>query len=1338
MAKKSLTLNGFLGGINKDADASDIISEGSDLDEVVSSQNIFLDYKGKIVAEHPDIKSQTGVISFSNGDATSTISGTSYATLTGGSAGDWAGQKGTFTDGWADDDSSIPITQTATSGEGTGLLVQVRSSSGETTMTILQCGSGYADGELITFTDPGATINAVQLVANIGLAGSSGGQDWLTTGSSNDSTAERVLVYDNILHQNTGIYKMGEAITYSGDSEYILNTPTTGVFNNPVANDQHDGVDIKISGGRDDAINLFLGKTALDNDLGQGMIMDETSLGGKGGHLSDPTDYILYAIQKDISSNGFGQSWAWWNQASPNHSSSSQVGYRLLGGNYAHRWKMPGSGHTFSAAVTVCNSDPVTDPDKTNFIDLGQSSGEINAQPSGSNNSSNATDDGVANNPGIDYEYHQTGSNNAWPVSNTPRDVTEADTICFWRANDWAKQTGSALTEGSLDGGAAGSSQDGDGYKTWAHGTAEWVGSSSAVYFRTGATRMDNDTAPDSSMQGKYGKYVDITNRDIALEVHISYGANVYDLDSIWVCAYGRATSEWNENFNMGNTNNDHRFSYAGTPRSKYIKVWQISRTRLLDLKADEDFVKVITSHSSAVYEGENFDSKGVKWIALGYTFLDDTDIYHSNYIPVLQVKEFSFLKSGTFGWGGSDWKMYQTFKQHKHESLLRAYEATWAGQDSNLTLTVYKPNATIGTSSGGNIYIQQLDDSGVNVGDPYKLAEWSYEDGVKSVKDDFYTPWDTSSNSQKAVFNTVPLRSTYTFESGVPIDTTSLNALYKTSAVVGRQVYIGNCAVEKAQKCITTDGDYQLESNLIDPSETLTVHRTSKYITRTLGSWTNATAIIKFTSVAAVGETIKITSTDGTTKTYTAAASETTANNEFNVATSAAANITSLVACINASDGHQGKIQVYDDTSGTAYLTQVVAGEAGNSNIVNKVANAVHRNFREGDTAFSVGDQVITQGLPSSLDGTYVIASFATVNMTNDKMVFTTNLNGSSSGTITVGDDPSEELVRLHAFEGSYDGSLILKSMIGKAAGFSNEQFIDLEFGGDTINVMESSGDRLLVFSTMKLSIINVAQDVEFMDATFDYYGVDKHRQVCKVGEGVAWINQSGVFFFDGQQVVILTDKKLSTLAITNDECAIGYDAGRNLLWCWVDKNDIYFYSFTTSSWAGHINHSTGYAGAYNGDSLPDTNIVGGPYGYSFYEKNHSTVSSIQYLGTSRADAKYDRTGVLFQTGKISLGNIGRRKKFYKLYITALNAQHVKVLIRTDESPSTFTEVFTGILSAGENAISLTSSGLLSSSSVGKYLEIKITEQNSSTHPVMSDMEIGDITIIYREKGLK
>jgi len=55
MAKQSLTLNGFGGGLNVDADESDLIANGEDQDEVSYIQDLFLDRRGKIVGEYPTI-----------------------------------------------------------------------------------------------------------------------------------------------------------------------------------------------------------------------------------------------------------------------------------------------------------------------------------------------------------------------------------------------------------------------------------------------------------------------------------------------------------------------------------------------------------------------------------------------------------------------------------------------------------------------------------------------------------------------------------------------------------------------------------------------------------------------------------------------------------------------------------------------------------------------------------------------------------------------------------------------------------------------------------------------------------------------------------------------------------------------------------------------------------------------------------------------------------------------------------------------------------------------------------------------------------------------------------
>ena len=55
MAKQSLTLNGFSGGLNEDADESDLVANGEDQDEVSYIQDLFLDRRGKIVGEYPTI-----------------------------------------------------------------------------------------------------------------------------------------------------------------------------------------------------------------------------------------------------------------------------------------------------------------------------------------------------------------------------------------------------------------------------------------------------------------------------------------------------------------------------------------------------------------------------------------------------------------------------------------------------------------------------------------------------------------------------------------------------------------------------------------------------------------------------------------------------------------------------------------------------------------------------------------------------------------------------------------------------------------------------------------------------------------------------------------------------------------------------------------------------------------------------------------------------------------------------------------------------------------------------------------------------------------------------------
>lgn len=96
-------------------------------------------------------------------------------------------------------------------------------------------------------------------------------------------------------------------------------------------------------------------------------------------------------------------------------------------------------------------------------------------------------------------------------------------------------------------------------------------------------------------------------------------------------------------------------------------------------------------------------------------------------------------------------------------------------------------------------------------------------------------------------------------------------------------------------------------------------------------------------------GETISIESTDGTRKTYTAAAAEDPSVREFNVSGTSVAAATSLKDCLEAVAGHSGKITVVDNGSGGLTLTQVITGSQGNTRIVSDLTNTNVVNFKGG-----------------------------------------------------------------------------------------------------------------------------------------------------------------------------------------------------------------------------------------------------------------------------------------------------------------------------------------------------------------------------------------------------
>ena len=113
-------------------------------------------------------------------------------------------------------------------------------------------------------------------------------------------------------------------------------------------------------------------------------------------------------------------------------------------------------------------------------------------------------------------------------------------------------------------------------------------------------------------------------------------------------------------------------------------------------------------------------------------------------------------------------------------------------------------------------------------------------------------------------------------------------------------------------------------------------------------GPATAATATITFTDATVVDQTIVITSTDGTEKTYTAKGSTSAGSGQF-INTNAAAAATALASCITNAAGHNDKITVSDSGTGVLTLTQATVGLAGNTTITSGLSNVTVVNFDGG-----------------------------------------------------------------------------------------------------------------------------------------------------------------------------------------------------------------------------------------------------------------------------------------------------------------------------------------------------------------------------------------------------
>ena len=244
-----------------------------------------------------------------------------------------------------------------------------------------------------------------------------------------------------------------------------------------------------------------------------------------------------------------------------------------------------------------------------------------------------------------------------------------------------------------------------------------------------------------------------------------------------------------------------------------------------------------------------------------------------------------------------------------------------------------------------------------------------------------------------------------------------------------------------------------------------------------------------------------------------------------------------------------------------------------------------------------------------------------------------------------------------------------MLKSPVNKFDTFPETNYIDVAIGdGDSIIKLISYGDRLLQYKKKKLYIINVSGGSEVLESEHENAGIRYPSHVCKTNNGVCWFNESGLWFFDGRQVVNLT-RNVSAL----DKLETGTRPGFILFEKFTNRviflpqnaanltNKYYMYDFELQAYQSYFAGSL-FPISSTIVSFPSySNVVSDTEGISFLaftdSHNNPTVTNFFKWTNSPsaaiAVAGYNSGQVLWKSKDFDFGSPAINKKIYKVYVT-------------------------------------------------------------------------------------
>jgi len=333
--------------------------------------------------------------------------------------------------------------------------------------------------------------------------------------------------------------------------------------------------------------------------------------------------------------------------------------------------------------------------------------------------------------------------------------------------------------------------------------------------------------------------------------------------------------------------------------------------------------------------------------------------------------------------------------------------------------------------------------------------------------------------------------------------------------------------------------------------------------------------------------------------------------------------------------------------------------------------------------------------------------------------------------------------------------GDTILKTPFNKFDIFPLSNRIDVAVNdGDHIIKLENFNDRLLCFKEETLYIINISQDVEFVEGVYKHRGIQHPAQVFKTDFGIAWANRLGVFLYDGQKVTNLTEKQGQKLIdwpsqITSSMTPmVGYTPKSRQIIVFEDTSTagfyVWIYDLDTRSWVRGTHDATNR----NFDTFK-TNFVINENEDLIFATAASASSGVTHYFVKWTDSPKLADALDIKTKEIDFGNPAARKKVYAVHVSyqaGSNTTAVVTLVAQTSSGYT-TYTFKDGTAGGATSTLYDGQTLDSTGGVWKTAILKPSSSINNIYSayvriagtdVIATFKINDISIVYRVKPVK